>query len=124
MAAFTLVYGTLGLCVEWFLIGNSPWGNPDAAQWAMFAYWACMGLVPAVFLEEKGRWLKLGVAVLVAAYVVLVGLGQMLPGPGLADKPPLRFVFNILSVMFGYTVLMLVCGVGLVCVSRREASKT
>jgi|GEM_PF-6811812 len=34
---------------EWFSIGSSPWGNPQTSQPGMFAYWACMALVPLAF---------------------------------------------------------------------------
>ncbi len=116
VVVFTCVCGTLGLMVEWFLIGNSPWGNPDAVQWGMFSFWACMGLVPAALMDgrERGRMVQWVVIGLGAGYVTLMGVGQMLPGPGLRDEPPLRFVFNILSVILGYTVMAVVCAVGLV----------
>jgi hypothetical protein len=33
-----LFWGGLGLLAEWFVIGNSPWGNPAALHSAMFAF--------------------------------------------------------------------------------------
>lgn len=32
--------GLFGLGVEWVLVGNSPWGNPKAIQWAQFMFHA------------------------------------------------------------------------------------
>ena len=32
----TILGGLFGLAVEWVLVGNSPWGNPNALQWAQF----------------------------------------------------------------------------------------
>lgn len=39
---FFFVYGFMGLMVEWFVIGNSPWQNPSANQFGMFAYWSTL----------------------------------------------------------------------------------
>ena len=33
-----IFFGIIGLLIEWFLIGNSPWGNPQASQITMFMY--------------------------------------------------------------------------------------
>lgn len=48
VALYAVVFGCAGLLVAWFLIGNSPWGNPQASQIEVFAYWSCMALVPLV----------------------------------------------------------------------------
>ena len=86
--------------VEWFLIGNSPWGNPDASQVGMFAYWACMALVPLVFLLQN-RPLRHFIVRYGLVYVVLVLLGQVF----VAD-PGWRFAFHIYAVILGYLGLM------------------
>jgi hypothetical protein len=94
--------GISGLAVEWFLIGNSPWGNPDANQLGMFAYWACMSLVPLMFLLQKysvqAFILRYGLI-----YLVLACLGQVF-----ITSPAWRFAFHIYAVILGYLGLMLV----------------
>ncbi|MCX7609813.1 MAG: DUF5696 domain-containing protein [Anaerolineales bacterium] len=98
---YTALFGFTGLMVEWFLIGNSPWGNPQASQVGMFAYWACMALVPLMFLLQRrsvqGFIVRYGLV-----YIVLVLLGQSL----IADSD-WRFAFHIYSVILGYAGLML-----------------
>jgi hypothetical protein len=102
---FILVYmalaGASGLMVEWFLIGNSPWGNPDASQAGMFAYWACMTLVPLVFLLEK-RALQTFILCYGLVYIALALVGQLA-----IPSPEWRFAFHIYAVIFGYLGLML-----------------
>jgi hypothetical protein len=94
-------FGLTGLMVEWFLIGNSPWGNPDANQPGMFAYWACMALVPLCFLLKKRR-LQVFIFFYTLIYIVLVVFGESsIPS---SDG---RFVFHVYAVIFGYTGLML-----------------
>jgi len=106
------VAGGCGLMVEWFLIGNSPWGNPDAVQIGMFAYWSCMVLVPVVLLDEltvPGCTATRRRQVLVCAlgYTALALAAQLLPWP----VPP--SVYHLWPVVFGYLGLLLLCVVGL-----------
>lgn len=51
-------YGAMGLLIEWFAIGLSPWSNPDAPpvlmllfQLGMFSFWATVAFAPRLFLE-------------------------------------------------------------------------
>jgi hypothetical protein len=50
---FNLVYylfgGLLGLAIEWFVIGNSPWLHKEAIQAGMFAWWGAIFFVPIIF---------------------------------------------------------------------------
>ncbi len=98
---YTVFFGLSGLMVEWFLIGNSPWGNPDASQVGMFAYWACMALVPLMFLLEKPS-LQNFILRYSLAYIALVLLGQVT-----IPSPDWRFAFHIYAVILGYLGLML-----------------
>ncbi len=98
---YTALSGASGLMVEWFLIGNSPWGNPDASQPGMFAYWACMTLVPLVFLLEK-RALQTFILRYGLVYIALALIGQFA-----IPSPDWRFAFHIYAVIFGYLGLML-----------------
>lgn len=108
MLAITIISGVAGLMIEWFLIGNSPWGNPDALQSAMFAFWACMAAVPAILLERDNslRPLKHRILAFAAVYTCVAAAGQ-----GIAN-PELHFAFHIWSVVFGYIGLMVLCLVG------------
>jgi hypothetical protein len=97
---YTAFFGFAGLMVEWFLIGNSPWGNPQASQLGMFAYWACMALVPLRFLMGKpaiqGFILRYALG-----YTALALLGQFA-----TPSPDWRFAFHIYAVIFGYLGLL------------------
>lgn len=97
---YTGLFGLGGLMIEWFLIGNSPWGNPDASQVGMFAYWACMALVPLMFLLEKQR-LQAFILRYGLVYTALVLLGQFA-----IPSPDWRFAFHIYAVILGYLGLM------------------
>lgn len=97
---YTGFFGLTGLMVEWFLIGNSPWGNPDASQVGMFAYWACMALVPLAFLLQN-RPLQHFILRYGLVYLVSILLGQFL-----IPSPNWRFAFHIYAVILGYLGLM------------------
>lgn len=98
--AYTGFFGLTGLMVEWFLIGNSPWGNPAASQIGMFAYWACMVLVPLVFLLQN-RSLQTFITRYALVYIALILLGQFT-----IPSPNWRFAFHIYAFIFGYLGLM------------------
>jgi hypothetical protein len=97
---YVVLFGFSGLMVEWFLIGNSPWGNPDASQPGMFAYWACMALVPLMFLMGNHP-LQTFILRYALIYIALALLGQFA-----IRSPDWRFAFHIYAVIFGYLGLM------------------
>ncbi len=97
---YTLFFGVCGLMVEWFLIGNSPWGNPQASQIGMFAYWACMALVPLTFWlphTAKQRFIRR----YALGYFIITALGQ-----AFIPAAEWRFAFHIYTVILGYLGLM------------------
>ena len=57
-----ITYGLVGLMIEWFLIGLTPWSNPDAPvvlmvlfQVGMFSFWATVAYcAPAVAEPRRG----------------------------------------------------------------------
>jgi len=69
---FYLVSGTIGLAVEWFLIGLAPWNlglgtDPFLSivfQIAMFSFWGSVAFVPKIILDRRQliigsrRWLR------------------------------------------------------------------
>lgn len=95
-----------GLMVEWFLIGNSPWGNPDAAQVGMAAYWAGLVVVPLIVSDTDARLRPLRQTVVVygLVYMALILLGQ-----GLIPSGDWRIAFHIWTVIIGYLGLIMVC---------------
>lgn len=98
-----------GLAVEWFLIGNSPWGNPDASQIGMAAYWACLVIVPLIAIDPEPRLrpLRRAIAIYGLLYSALIALGQWL-----IPSAEWRFVFHIWTVVVGYSGLIVLCVVG------------
>ncbi|MCX7860333.1 MAG: hypothetical protein N2385_09590 [Chloroflexus sp.] len=48
-----LLAGSFGLAFEWFVIGNSPWQNPDAIQWGMFVYWLGLFTIPRILTDPR-----------------------------------------------------------------------
>ena len=56
LAADIAVYalaGLAGLAIEWFILGNSPWANPEANDLGMFAYWATVLAMPRLLLDRR-----------------------------------------------------------------------
>ncbi len=49
---YYLVFASLGLMIEWFVIGNSPWRNPSANQPGMFFYWASVFTLPRILVAD------------------------------------------------------------------------
>jgi hypothetical protein len=47
------LFGSAGLMIEWFLIGNAPWDHTGALQIGMFTWWACLWVMPHLLLETS-----------------------------------------------------------------------
>ena len=96
---YYFLLGGAGLMVEWFQIGNSPWGNPDASQVGMFAYWTAMVMAPLLFTRQAvdpariRRAYSLYFAVFAA---VALGVGYAIPPGGW------RYAAGVWLVVFGY----------------------
>ena len=107
---FTVVLAAVaGLMVEWFLIGNSPWGNPDASQIGMAAYWACLVVVPLIVIDPdlQLRRLKRAIAIYAAVYsAAAVAAWALLPGETWGAA------YHLWSVVFGYLGLAVMMMVG------------
>lgn len=83
---FVLTYfvgGTIGLAIEWFIIGNSPSGNPDAIQWGMWVYWAAVVCIPTLYLQDPKRGKRTFIS-LIAIYGGISLLMWLLLPPSLA----------------------------------------
>lgn len=102
LAANLLYYfflGGAGLMVEWFMIGNSPWGNPQASQLGMFAYWTAMVMAPLLFTRQVVKTSHIRRAYLIYFVIfaaVLLGVGYAIP-PG-----EWRYAAGVWLVIFGY----------------------
>jgi hypothetical protein len=106
--AHLLIYGSLGLLLEWSLMGLSPWSNPVANpllmfafQVGMFAFWATVAIAPRVFLDHRGpgRHGRQQIVRFFVPYFVLVY------GVGLSVPERLRFPIIIPLIVVGYSVV-------------------
>lgn len=92
-----------GMALEWFVIGNSPWGNPDALQIGMVLFhgaWPIWGRMfdPDWFRPDQRR---AGLAVLALASILL------LPGFWI-PSPDWRFAFFLLLPLPAYLALWII----------------
>jgi hypothetical protein len=99
-----LVLGSLpGIALEWFVIGNSPWGNPDASQLGMVIFhgaWPIWGrMFDAALFRAGQRWAGL---IVVAVSTVLLAPGALIP------SPELRFAFFIWLPLLTYLALWVI----------------
>lgn len=102
------VYGCVGLMIEWFLIGLSPWSNPAANplamllfQLGMFSFWATVAFAPRLFLvseERPGKIRKSIVAFYVPYFALVYAVGLLVP-------EHLRFATVSPLVIVGYLVV-------------------
>lgn len=51
------IYGIIGLAAEWFIIGNSPWANPEAFQIGMFVFHATYPVL-GIILSSTTKYFK------------------------------------------------------------------
>jgi hypothetical protein len=102
--ALWLVIGCLpGMALEWFAIGNSPWGNPQALQIGMIVFhgaypiWGRM-FDPAWFSARERRQ---------ALWVMGVFSVLLLPG-FLIPSPDWRFAVFVLLPLLAYAALWVI----------------
>lgn len=90
--------GLAGLAIEWFIIGNSPWANPDANDLGMFAYWATVLAMPRFLLDRRAylRPVRRGAAIAFAAF------GAAALTIGLLTPQALRLFVLVWVVVIGY----------------------
>ena len=102
------ISGAIGLLIEWFLIGLSPWNNsasdPFLAvifQLSMFSFWGTVAFVPRILQDKRilartlVRWLKrcLAGGFLLIYFVTLTSSRQT------------QFIAGILSIMVVFLLL-------------------
>lgn len=100
---YYLTYGFAGLIIiEWFLVGNSPWRNPQANQLGMFSYHATTAMTSLIFVDQSPTLARLKKAIL--AYFVPYSLAGTVIG-FLLPTYRLRLVVLVWTVIIGYTLM-------------------
>ena len=99
---YYLTAGGIGLLVEWFLIGLSPWRDPGAPallmlifQLGMFSFWGGVAIAPQLILDKRdsvSRVRKSYLRFLIGGMAVIYGLTFLVP-----EKA--RFLTSIVSVL-------------------------
>jgi hypothetical protein len=111
--AHFFAYGIVGLMIEWFLIGLSPWSNPEANpflmllfQLGMFSFWASVAFLPRLFTNPRdlNRNISRSILKFYLPYFVLVYVVGLSIPPQPPDK---RFLTIIASIVLGYLSLNL-----------------
>lgn len=102
------VYGFAGLMIEWFLIGLSPWSNPQANpvlmllfQLGMFAFWATVAFAPrlSISTHELARKTSRSIRRFYVPYFTFVYLvAAVVP-------PAARFAALIPLIIVGYFIV-------------------
>jgi hypothetical protein len=107
---YYLLAGAIGLAVEWFLIGLTPWSNPQANplmmlifQLGMFSFWIGVAFAPRLLLDTRESVARLRLRFRKA---LLFGMLFIYVITFLA-KGKARFPLSIASVMFTFILLNL-----------------
>lgn len=98
------VWGTLGLMFEWFAIGNSPWGNPDALQSGMLAYHGAYPVWGRILAGGPTRRRRIA-AWLLAGFSLLGLAGVLLPQGDIRFLWFLLVPLGLFYVLAGMTLL-------------------
>jgi hypothetical protein len=101
LAADIAVYafaGLSGLAFEWFILGNSPWTNPDANDLGMFAYWATVLAMPRLLLDRRA-YLRPARRAAAAAFAAFSAAALLI---GLLTPQALRLFVLVWVVVIGY----------------------
>lgn len=108
--AYYLTAGGIGLMVEWFIIGLSPWSNPSAnpplvlaLQLGMFSFWGTVALAPRLLLDET-----ISLASLRKQYKRFLVLGYfVIYSATLLASRDLQFFAGVASVLAVFTLMNL-----------------
>lgn len=108
--AHYFIYGFLGLMIEWFVIGLSPWSDLNANpllmlifQVGMFSFWATVAFAPRLFhnTNELSRTIRSSILKFFIPYFVIVySVALVIP-------EEFRFPVLISMIIFGYLFLNL-----------------
>lgn len=102
--------GFLGLMIEWFLIGLSPWSDPTANpavmflfQLGMFSFWASVAFLPRLFVSDGvlQRQIRKPILGFYLPYFLMVYVISF------ATPHPFKFPAMIILIILGYLFLTL-----------------
>jgi len=110
-------YVLAGLMLEWFVMGLSPWSNPQANsflmllfQLGMFSFWASVAFLPRMLTSPDDLSRKLSRSILkfyVPYFVLVYAVGLSVP----PQPPEKRFLTIIALIILGYVSLNLFYGI-------------
>jgi hypothetical protein len=108
----------MGLAIEWFIIGLSPWSDKSSPRWlvalfhaGVFSFWGTVALAPYILLDDrpenarlKRRFLWTFAALMIVTYVLT--FTAKVGGAGgdvqfLASIGPLTITFLTMNVFYG-----------------------
>ena len=89
-------YMMVAFCIEWGIIGNSPWANPGANQLGLVAGWVSVFILPRVFLEDKFESIRTWTKIWYVPFVLSLFLPVLL----LSEKGRIVGIW-----VYGYTVI-------------------
>jgi len=69
-------WGVVGLLFEWFLINHPP--GSGAIQYGMFVYWAAVFTVPALFILEQAKPIRLKLFGFIVGTAILMIIGSII----------------------------------------------
>ena len=109
-ATHFVVYATVGLLIEWFAIGLSPWSNPAANpilmtlfQLGMFSFWGTVAFAPRLFIRSDAHSLSTRRSLLrfYIPYFLIVYLVTF------TVSEQNRFAVTIILIIVGYYVVVM-----------------
>ena len=99
---YLVTWGAIGLFgMEWVIIGNTPWQNPDANQIGMLSFWIALSFMPRIFSNPQPQFDKLKKKIVryFTAYSILTtAIGLLLP-------QSLRLFVLVVCEIVGYTFM-------------------
>ena len=99
---YYIVAATFGLFImEWLIIGNSPWGNPEANQIGMLSFWVAVFFVPRIFISQSPE--VEGIKKRITRYIMAYSLITFPLGFVLPETP--RLIIIIWAEIIGYSLM-------------------
>ena len=106
--SYYLISGVIGLMIEWFLIGLSPWNNPGTDPFLMlifqlgiFSFWGTVAFAPRLLLDKRTmaaslrKWFKRSLTVGFAIIYFAT----------LTSAKPIQFPVGVISVLAVFLTL-------------------